>query len=178
MATEDRFGYSIKGTSNIGNQNGIHLWGFSEGDQAIEHFVVKGGIKLVPTQMLKAAVGGGMGVSAAFLAAGTVGDAIGGAVAAMFGAGFVAMLKNQAMLGFAQGASLTVTLTGDFEASYKIENGKDLDALPGFLAVVPSKFDFDGKPYRLGKTVIKDLCTNQAHLVGKKASTVEYRIDV
>ena len=48
--------------------------------------------------------------------------------------------RQRADLGL-QAFDLDVSITGDFEANYRIEDGTDLDALPKLLAALPRKGD-------------------------------------
>jgi len=137
-------------------------------------------IKTIPTQALKAAVGGGAAVSAAFAAAGYAGGVIGETISAVVMKGLGDIMMTRASECLTRGGSTVgVTLAGDFDAQYKLQSTEDVKKLRGFLALVPAKFQADGAPYWMGKDLLEWLVTDQiAACMQEKSIDVRYTIDV
>lgn len=175
---ENKWGYKVTIWSSTGRTT-THS-GLSEGDPLLDQKAQATVLKALPTQALKAAVGGGMAVSAAFAAAGAAGSALGETISAVVMKGLrEIMIKNAVQSLTQKGNCVGVTLAGDFVASYTIRSQDDVRSLPGFLAIVPAAFQEDGKPYWLGKDIIEFLVNDQlaACATGNNIN-IRYTIDV
>ena len=175
---ENLFGYNITVWSGTGRTMGYSGW--SEGDPLLNNKIRAKLIKTFPVKALKALVGGGTGVSAAFAVAGFTGSALGQTISAMLMKSLKASLLRQAesklLLG---GTNIGVTIAGDFEAVYSISNSQDLKALPGFLSIIPAKFQLNNKPYWMGKAILGHLINDQLGAILRGGNVnIRYTVDV
>jgi hypothetical protein len=175
---ENKIGYKVTVWSSTGKTTSYR--GFSEGSPLLNNSVKATLIKAIPTKALTTLVSGGFGVSAVFATAGFAGNALGQTISALLLNGL-----NQALLRKAGTAlatkqnSIGVTIAGDFQASYKIQSLRDLNALPGLLSIIPATFKVQNKPYWMGADIIRCLINEQigACITGENIN-VRYTVDV
>ena len=106
--SEDRYGFRVTIWGSTGRTTSYRGW--SEGDPNLNTTLKSTVIKGVATNTLKAIVGGGMGVSAIFAAAGAAGTAIGGGISAIVMAGLDKVMRNRAGLALSEG-NITIGIT-------------------------------------------------------------------
>lgn len=128
-------GYEVTATSsNRGYSQTLSGW--SEGSPRLEAKAKEFAAKQVLKTMLKAIAGGPIVTVADILSKPLQG--LGAAAGNLIAEKLLAINRARADQGL-QIFDLDVTLTGDFEGAYRIQDSNDLDELPKLLALIPQK---------------------------------------
>lgn len=176
--SEDRYGYTVKVETSLGKTTSHSSW--SEGSPLVDQKIKSKIIDTLPTMGLKTLVGGGFGVTAIFATAGFAGGTLGNGISALLMNTLNRALLRSAEVTFSQKTtSVNVTISGDFQAKYKIGSIKDLKLVPALLSIIPATFTVDNKPYWMGKDIIECLANEQLGACIKGGNiSAKYSIDV